>query len=320
MEERLLALLRLALKYSASDIHFTIRYQEIKIEMRIADSFRSVKTHFDDYKLVRYLQYLSNLDVGNMLMPQSGQFEINVDGTNLSLRFSIINEQNFSNGVLRILNNELKINADNLSSLHYQNLYFKSLLNRHTGLILFSGPTGSGKTTTLYSLLKSCKNKKIFTIEDPIEVYNDEFIQLSVNEDAGFTYSEGIRQVLRHDPDIIMIGEIRDEKAAKGAVIASNTGHLVLSSVHSSHAYSTISRLIELGVKENELYENLICISGQRMMVNLINKTKHVIYEIMDKNEIDYFRNNKCNSKDFYSLEKQIRKGIQDGIYQKESI
>lgn len=320
MQERLMALLRLAVRYNASDIHITQRFQEVKIEMRVNDKFYNIKSVYSDYKLLRYLQYLSNLDVGNMLVPQSGQFEFEVDGHNLSLRFSIIDDLNFTNGVIRILNSDLKIKADNLSIIKKQNQYFKSLMNKENGLILFTGPTGSGKTTTLYSLLNYAKGKKIFTIEDPVEVFNDSYIQLSVNEEAGFSYGEGIKQILRHDPDIIMIGEIRDEKAAKGAVTAANTGHLVLSTLHTSRANTAISRLVELGVNENELYENLICISNQRMMINRINNTKLVLYEIMDKKEIDYFRNNNHNSNNFVSVDVQIMKGIENGIFEKTVI
>ncbi|MBR5341328.1 MAG: Flp pilus assembly complex ATPase component TadA [Erysipelotrichaceae bacterium] len=318
MEERLLALLRLALKYNATDIHFMMRYQDVTIEMRIDGLCRKVKAKFEDYKLIRYLQYLANLDVGNILTPQTGQFEMEVDGNLLSLRFAVINKLNYTNGVLRILNSRLKVDANSLSSVEGQNRYFRSLLNRTCGLVLFSGPTGSGKTTTLYSLLKSIRNRKIYTIEDPIEVYHDEFIQLAVNEATGFDYSEGIKQILRHDPDIIMIGEIRDDKAAKMAVVAANTGHLVLSTIHTSRASSCISRMVELGVNEEHLYENLICVANQRMMINKNNKNKVVLYEIMDQNEIEYFRNNKRNSPSFWTIEMQIRKGINEGIFEGE--
>ena len=315
MEKRLLALLRLAIKYNATDIHFTKRYQEVDIEMRIDGQLKRVKNKFEDYKLIRYLQYLSNLDIGNIMTPQTGQFEMEVDGILLSLRFAIISKLNYSNGVLRILNSRLKVDADNLSNIERQNNYFKSLLRKDCGLILFSGPTGSGKTTTLYSLLKSVKHKKIYTIEDPIEVNHDEFVQLSVNEAINFDYAEGIKQILRHDPDIIMIGEIRDEKAAKMAVVAANTGHLVLSTIHTSKASSCISRMVELGVSEDNLYENLICVSNQRMMVNKNNKEKIVLYEIMDINEIDYFKANKRNSETFINIDRQIEKGIKDGLF-----
>ena len=316
MEERLLALLRLALKYNATDIHFMMRYQEVDIDMRIDGILRKVKGKFEDYKLIRYLQYLANLDIGNILTPQTGQFEMEVDGDLLSLRFAVINKVNYSNGVLRILNSKIRICADSLSSIADQNRYFKSLLNKDCGLILFSGPTGSGKTTTLYSLLKDVRYKKIYSIEDPIEVYHDNIIQLSVNEAMDFDYAKGIKQILRHDPDIIMIGEIRDDKAAKMAVVAANTGHLVLSTIHTSRASGCISRLSELGVNEEHLYENLLCVCNQRMLVNRKNHEKVVLYEIMDRKEIEYFRMNKRNSDDFLSVEKQIEKGIKDGIFE----
>lgn len=318
MEERLLALLRLALRYNATDIHFHMAYQEVRIQMRIDGELRNVISKFEDYKLIRYLQYLANLDVGNLSLPQTGQFQSEVDGTILSLRFAVINNLNYTNGVLRILNSNLKLDADNLSHKISQNNYFKSLLNKNCGLVIFSGPTGSGKTTTLYSLLKSVSNKKIYTIEDPVEVYNDNFVQIEVNEAMGLDYSNGIKQILRHDPDIIMIGEIRDEKAAKMAVVAANTGHLVLTTIHSSRASTCISRLVELGVNEEHLYENLLCVSNQRMMIDKNTKEKVVLYEIMDRSEIEYFKSNKNNSTNFDNMEMQIARGIDNGIFEKD--
>lgn len=305
MEERLLELLRLAIKYNATDIHFNMAYQEVKIQMRINKELREVVSKFEDYKLIRYLQYLANLDVGNLLVPQTGQFELEVDKTLLSLRFAVINSLNNTNAVLRILNSELKISLDKLSTLPSQNKFFKDIINNDCGLVIFSGPTGSGKTTTLYTLLKSITNKKIYTIEDPIEVYNDSLIQLQVNESIGFDYAAGVAQILRHDPDIIMIGEIRDEKAAKMAVVAANTGHLVLTTLHASKASSCISRMVDLGVNIDHLYENLICVSNQRMLIDKDNKIM-ILYEIMDRNEIEYYRKNKENTNDFLNIERQI--------------
>ena len=320
MEERLKLLLRLALKHKATDIHFNMMYQEVKIQMRIDGKLQNVVSKLEDYKLIRYLQYLANLDVGNLLTPQTGQFEMEVDGILLSLRFAVINSINYTNGVLRILNTNIPVNANNLSHLNSQNRYFQSLLTNNCGLVIFSGPTGSGKTTTLYSLLKSVKNKKIYSIEDPIEVYSNNIIQIEVNEAAGLDYASGIKQILRHDPDIIMIGEIRDEKAAKMAVVAANTGHLVLTTLHASKASSCISRMVELGVNESHLYENLLCISNQRMMINKNTKEKVVLYEVMDKNEIDYYKQNKNNSNSFSNLQTQINRGIENGIFEENTI
>lgn len=314
MEKRLLAILRLAIKVNATDIHFNRKYNDTQIMMRVDNVPKKVKSEIGDDKLIRYLQYLSNLDVGNLTTPQTGQFELEVDGNILSLRFAIINNPTYTNAVLRILNANLKIEADSLSEVKNQNEYFKSLFENRNGLILFSGPTGSGKTTTLYTLLKSVQNKIIFTIEDPIEVYNDNLVQLQVNEKIGFDYEAGIRQILRHDPDIIMIGEIRDTKAAKMAVTAANTGHLVLSTIHASSASSIISRMEGLGVRKDELYEVLLCLSNQAMLVDK-EGNKKVIYEIMNKKEINYFRENGFNSLDFKTVDYQINKGKEDGIY-----
>ena len=314
MEERLLAILRLALKYEATDIHFNMKYNEVEISMRVDGVPRKLKSCIGDDKLVRYLQYLANLDVGNLTKPQTGQFEIEIDGTVLSLRFAIINTYNATSGVLRILNSNLKVTADNLSLDEVQNSFFKSLLEEENGLVLFVGPTGSGKTTTLYSLLKSVKNSVIYTIEDPIEVYNDNFVQLQVNEKLGLDYETGIKQILRHDPDIIMIGEIRDGKAASMALTASNTGHLVFSTIHASSASSVISRMVDLGVNESHLYEMLLCIVYQRMIINRSGE-KVVVYEVMNKDEIDFFRSNHHNSSSFISVDSQIKRGIENGIY-----
>ena len=191
-------------------------------------------------------------------------------------------------------------------------------MRRENGLILFSGKTGSGKTTTLYNLLKQVSYKKIYTIEDPIEVYDENFVQLQVNRTAGLNYEHYVQQVLRHDPDIIMIGEIRDEKAARIAVVAANTGHLVLSTIHASSASSIISRMSELGVREDHLYEVLLCLSNQKM-VNNTDGGKTVIYELMDEEEIEYFRKNGRNSEDFESVEKQYRQGVKENRFKVDS-
>ena len=305
MEKRLLAILRLAIKYNASDIHFCKKNEDIEIFMRIDNIPRKIKPNIGDDKLIRYLQYRSNLDIGNLTKPQTGQFEVDIDDNVLSLRFAVINSFSGTNAVLRILNSNLKVNADNLSNLTYQNDFFKQLLTYDNGLILFSGPTGSGKTTTLYSLLNSVSGSMIYTIEDPIEVYSNKYVQLQINETLGFDYEAGIKQILRHDPDIIMIGEIRDDKAARMALRAANTGHLVLSTIHASNASSCISRMVDLSVNENYLYEMLLCLVNQKMIINKENK-KQVVYEIMDKKEIEYFRIHKHNSDAFLSIDKQL--------------
>lgn len=130
---------------------------------------------------------------------------------------------------------------------------------------MFSGPTGSGKTTTLYTLLNAVQNKKIFTLEDPVEVVNEKYVQIQINEKQHMSYADGIKQLMRHDPDIIMIGEIRDETAAKMAVRCALTGHLVVSTIHSFSCVSTILRMLDLGVEKYQLKDVLKGISSQRL-------------------------------------------------------
>jgi len=305
MEERLLELIRLALQYEATDIHFHSAFNEVEIQLRVGGIMRKVKGKFNDQKLIRYLQYLSGMDIGTVSKGQTGVFEMEVNKRIISLRFSYLFSNNLINGCLRILNQTKALCVDNLSTIKTQNEYFKKIIKEDKGLILFSGPTGAGKTTTLYTLLKSIENKEIISIEDPVEIYQSSFTQININDILGVDYKEAIKQILRHDPDIIMIGEIRDTKAAQGALEAANTGHLVLATIHASSASNIILRMVGLGCKEDELYENLICLSGQRMLASESGLRK-VIYEIMDKDEIAYYRKNNKHSNAFLSLEAQL--------------
>lgn len=312
MEDRLNALLRLALKYNASDIHITVKSGDVTIEMRIDDVIYKVKSENQDQRLLKYLQYLANLDIGNLLRPQTGQFEWVIDDRILSLRFALIHDIHMDNGVLRILSD----NTTRITKLSWdskQNDFFYATIHKRMGLFITSGPTGSGKTTTLYNMLKMAKNRKIFTIEDPIEIRFDNYIQIMINEAIGLDYNEAIKQVLRHDPDIIMIGEIRDEITAKMAIRAANTGHLVVTSLHAGSSQLAIERLLELGVDKRQLQNVLIGICNQRLYKVKNSKDKMVIYENMDKREIAYFFKNGCNSHSFQSLTGRIKNAINKG-------
>ena len=304
-EERLNALLAIAIKENVSDIHFTLQGQDLIIELRIGRKMKQVPSFSSDKKLLPYLQYRANLDIGNVIKPQTGQFVQIIDGQSLSLRYAHVSRLDFSAGVLRILNRNLQIRANSLSLLKWQNKIFASWLKEENGLILLSGATGSGKTTALYALLDAFEEKKIYTLEDPIEVYSDSYVQLQISEKSGFDYSEGIKQVLRHDPDVLMIGEIRDEKAAKAAIRAANTGHLVLSSIHSSSACLCIERMIELGVSPISLYDVLLAVTCQSLRSTRSGK-KIVFYEILDRQGIEHYRYNHCVPNNFLSLKRQI--------------
>lgn len=228
MEERLKEIITEAIKLNASDIHISERFNEVRIDIRSNGRFMLVKKSVKDQRLIRYLQYLSNLDVGSPLRPATGSFETIIDNNIIPIRFSYLNNSQGIYCVLRLLNNTSKIELEDLSDEKEVLDEFNKIIQKRNGLILFSGPTGSGKTTTLYSILRAFKNKAIYSIEDPIEVIQENLIQLPVQEEMGFGYGECIKQILRHDPDVIMIGEIRDEKAARMAIRAANTGHPVL--------------------------------------------------------------------------------------------
>ena len=314
MENRLNALLRLAIKHKATDIHFTKQGYDMTIEMRINDVIRKVKTQSGDDKMIRYLQYLANLDVANLTKPQTGQFDWQVDDKTLSLRFALIHNPKMDNGVLRILSDDVKVQLNHLSISEKQNMFFNQIINYRSGLFITSGPTGSGKTTTLYAMLKGIKNRKIFTIEDPIEIHTDDFIQININEQINLGYDEAIKQVLRHDPDVIMIGEIRDEITAKMAIRAANTGHLVISTLHAPSCVLAIERMLELGVEKGQLMNVLIGLSNQRLFTKNQSDQKIVLYETMNREEIAYYFKYQKLSDDFYSLKRSINDAIKEGL------
>lgn len=319
MEYRLKQLMKIALDYHVSDIHFNIKDDNVVIEMRMNNVIKKLKHNESDLRLFRYIQYKSNIDIGNILLPQTGRFELEVNGIKLSLRFSIINSYNLTSGVLRILNAHSKLHVTDLSSDTFTIEQLLSIQNYKSGLFVFSGPTGSGKTTTLYTILKEIKNKKIYTLEDPIEVYSDRFIQLQINEKQDFGYAQGIKQLMRHDPDIIMIGEIRDSVAANMAIRCALTGHLVLTSIHSANCTMAINRLLELGVDYYQLHDVLKFVFNQRLFNKTDSTLKTGIYEIMDRKEILYYLQNKENSPSFFSLEENIKNAVEKNIIEQQT-
>ncbi|MEF9893918.1 MAG: ATPase, T2SS/T4P/T4SS family [Anaerorhabdus sp.] len=312
MEKRLIEYVQLALHYQSNDIHFSITDSDILIELKAKDKLVRFKPQDDDLRFFRYLQFRANLDLGNTLMPQTGRFDINIQGEKIALRFAVMHSLRITSGVLRILNAVSKLQIQDLSNRSEIVNYFKNIENQRNGLFIFSGPTGSGKTTTLYTILNQIKNKKIYTLEDPIEVYNQKYVQLQINEKQALGYNEGIKQLLRHAPDIIMIGEIRDEEAAKMAIRCALTGHLVLTTIHAGHSYLAIERLIELGVSKHQLKDVLRGISNQRLYNSLNHSGKICLYEIMQRKEIvNYLETGKCeSSKNLQTtLQEAIRRG-----------
>jgi len=314
MEERLLECLRIALAYDVTDIHFSMDAEEkVSIEMRVSGVMRKMRRNRLDAAFFRYLLYRANLDLSNTLVPQTGRFEAEVDGRVLSLRMALIASCHLTSGVLRILNNHRRLTMDQLSAAPEHLSYFSSIAKHRCGLVIVSGPTASGKTTTLYTILDSVRGKKIFTLEDPVEIYSDKYVQLQVNEKQHMGYADGIKQLMRHDPDIIMIGEIRDSTAAQMAVRSALTGHLVLTSLHASSCAGGIERMLELGVPRMQLQDVLTGITNQRLY-ETANSRRIGVYELMDRKEIGYYFANHQTSPGFRTLQENIRQAVAAGI------
>lgn len=305
MKERLEEWLKEALFRKASDIHFIKQDGKvIQMELRTMQGIEKVRTRPEDERLFHYLMYLSNLDVSRAYVPQSGSFEIQIGEQNLSCRFALIQSHHQQSAVLRILNQSHHFSIEELTPFQNNQRWMKKMIQMKSGFVLFSGLTGSGKTTTMYSLLHQIEGKKVFSLEDPIEVYQENMVQLQVSKEQ-LSYEEGIKQLLRHDPDIILIGEIRDSIAAKMAYRCALTGHLVFSSIHSASSSLAISRMVDLGVSLNQLKEVLVGISYQELIEE--DGHKQSVYEMMDEKELRYYFQNQKHSPEFIPLEKQIK-------------
>ena len=278
-------------KVKATDIHFLISDTRHSCEMRGISGFKPFEDDQVD-ALFQYLKYCANLDLGNLTVPQSGTFRMKLKEKEYYFRFSCISSYQSQTGVLRILNNHSPITISQCSVKKTQNIQFKRWCSLRSGLILFSGPTGSGKTTTLHALLEEIarqKKLKIITLEVPIEIVSSNYLQLQVNEKMNFTYEEGIKQLLRHDPDVIMIGEIRDPRCAEMVYRAALSGHLVFSTLHAKSATEAIKRLSELGLSAFDLKETLTAVVNQRLYPDIKRKERVCIYEILTQQELQRY-------------------------------
>lgn len=305
MKDRLIEILRTARQYQVSDIHFDMRIAQrqemMEIHMRVGDRIEQLIPKAGDERLMRYLAYRADLDVSDAGSPQSGSFTETVDDMVLSLRYSIMSSRFNRSGVLRILDHNSDLSIDDLTQDERVRKWMRKCMSFSEGLVILSGPTGSGKTTSLYTMLDSVQGKQIFTLEDPIEVLHHSYVQIQINPDANLTYAKGIAQLMRHDPDIIMIGEIRDEEAATMAVRSALTGHLVITSIHAQDCRTAIDRLLDLGVKKYQLQDVLKGLSNQRL-VDDHKGGRTGIYEIMDENTIRTFLETGEIGADFITL------------------
>ncbi|MBU8879370.1 GspE/PulE family protein [Bacillus sp. FJAT-29790] len=260
-----------AVRNHASDIHIVPRRRDTLIQLRLANKLlpRHSLPKEECDRLISHFKFTASMDIGEKRRPQSGAYSHLIDGQMIGLRFSTLPSSHNESLVIRILPQQEQIPFFQISLFPAMTRKMLALLKHAHGLIIFTGPTGSGKTTTLYSLLNETSHmfsRNVITLEDPIEKEHDMVLQVQVNEKAGVSYSTGLKAILRHDPDIIMVGEIRDAETAKIAVRAALTGHLVLSTMHTRDAKGAIYRLNEFGVNWVEIEQTLVAVTAQRLV------------------------------------------------------
>lgn len=256
---------------NATDIHIVPKSSHSSVLFR--QSYQLVPKFTLDLdeseRLISYLKFLASMDIGEKRRPQNGSFQMNINGENVGLRLSTLPSYYTESLVIRLLPQKGFLSHRYLSVFPNSMKTLLSFLNYSHGIIIFTGPTGSGKTTTLYSLLEHSTKflgRNVITLEDPVEKSNEDLLQVQVNEKAGITYSTGLKAILRHDPDIIMVGEIRDAETAKIAMRAALTGHLVLTTMHTKNSKGALYRLLEFGVNWHEMEQTLVAVTAQRLV------------------------------------------------------
>lgn len=260
-----------AIKEGASDIHIEPEPQVTRVRYRIDGALQEVTTSRPELHpaIVSRIKIMANMDIAERRLPQDGRIQVLAEGKEVDVRVATMPTVHGENLVLRLLDKRRLTLDINEIGLYPETLdRVKGLLKRPNGLLLVTGPTGSGKTTTLYCGLKfiSSVERKTVTIEDPVEFKLPSMSQIQVNEEQGLTFPRVLRSVLRQDPDVIMVGEIRDRETAEVAIQAALTGHLVLSTLHTNDSAGAISRLMEMGIEPFLLTSSIIGVVAQRLV------------------------------------------------------
>lgn len=289
-----------ALQRRASDIHMETTNSGFQLKYRIDGSLYKVTDVIDKSfasSIISRVKIMSELDITERRKPQDGRFKLKVRGTTIDFRVSIMPTIHGEDAVIRILDKsylgeELKsLRLDSLGISNTELFRIRKYAREPYGMFLVTGPTGSGKTTTLYALISELHSPedKFITIEDPVEYQLDGITQIPVNEKKGLSFAVGLRSILRHDPDKIMVGEIRDHETAQIAVQSALTGHLMLTTIHANHTMDVISRFQNMGVEVANFASALNCILAQRLVRSLCIKCKR---ETSSVNNVDILENN----------------------------
>ncbi len=282
-----------AVRVRASDIHIEPFDSNLRIRFRVdgemLEIMKSPKTAHP--AIVTRIKIMSKLDIAEKRIPQDGRIEMTVEGHDIDLRVSILPTVHGEKIVMRILGrSDMLMSKAQLGFSEENAAIFDRIIRSSNGIILVTGPTGSGKTTTLYAVLRELNkiSRNVITVEDPVEYRLEGINQVQVNVKAGLTFANGLRSILRQDPDIIMIGEIRDAETAQIAVRAAITGHLVLATVHTNDTASTITRLIDMGIEPYLVSTSIVGITAQRLVRRICSNCKTPY--IPDRVELDILK------------------------------
>jgi type IV pilus assembly protein PilB len=282
-----------AIRSRASDIHIEPFDKHLRIRFRVDGELQEImkSAKAAHAAIVTRIKIMGKMDIAEKRVPQDGRVEMSLDGKDVDLRISILPTVYGEKIVIRLLGrSDLVMSKEQLGFSETNIVLFDSIIKSTNGIILVTGPTGSGKTTTLYAVLRELNkiNKNIITVEDPVEYRLEGINQVQVNTKAGLTFANGLRSILRQDPDIIMIGEIRDGETAQIAVRAAITGHLVLSTMHTNDAASTVSRLVDMGVEPYLVSSSVVGVTAQRLLRRICPECK-TSYQ-SDRAEMDVLR------------------------------
>lgn len=271
--------IKTAIQDNASDIHIEPQANLLKVRNRIDGVLVTVREIPMNLSaaVVSRVKILSSLDIAQRRVPQDGRFDINIDGQDIDIRVSVIPTIHGESIVLRLLYKKtISFDFDSLGYSAENKHRILRMLSKPHGMILVTGPTGSGKSTTLYAMLQRINDseKKIVSVEDPVEYKVEGVNQIQVNPELGVSFSNALSAIVRHDPEVIMVGEMRDSETAEIAVRASMTGHLILTTLHTNSAGSSIERLTDLGVDKSFVFSSLIGVIAQRLVRRLCGHCK----------------------------------------------
>ena len=282
-----------SIQNNASDIHLEPQSNALKVRNRIDGVLVTVREiPFNlSAAIVSRIKILANLDIAQRRIPQDGRFDINIDGQDVDIRVSVLPTIHGESIVLRLLyKKNISFELDSLGYSPENKSRILQMLNKPHGMILVTGPTGSGKSTTLYAMLQQINDseKKIMSVEDPVEYKIEGINQIQINPEIGVGFSDALKAIVRHDPEVIMVGEMRDAETAEIGIRASMTGHLILTTLHTNSAVSSIDRLLDLGIEKTFVFSSLVGVIAQRLVRRLCEHCKqpltseHILIESLE--------------------------------------